>query len=236
MERLRVFKIKTRSIQEGKALTKPRYPRKNFYGNKQDKSYLIGFRLGDLYVRKAHLNSPTIQINLNSTRSEQVELMKNLFAPFGHVGISRPDKAGATKVRAYVNCSFEFLVPKNKALDSWILKSKKNSIAFLAGYVDAEGSFGLSPRNQPFFSMKSQDKEIMKSIQARILPSVGIDTKLQFVRSAGSIMNNIRCNKDVYGIFIYNKQHLGLLLSALLPLLKHSKRRVDALKVFNRIK
>ena len=230
-----MFGIKTRTIQQGKALTRPRFPRKDFNGTKSDKAYLVGFRLGDLHIRKTHPDSPTIQVSTNSTRREQIELMQNLFSAYGHIKITGPDKNGATNVRCYLNRSFSFLVPKLGGIEPWILKSKKCAVAFLAGYIDAEGSFGLTNRNQPFFSMKSQDKEIMFTIQSQILPLVVVQTKLQFVRAAGSIMNGIRSNKDVFGIFVYNRKDLGRILYSLLPLLKHPKRKKDALKVFNHI-
>lgn len=236
MERLSRYKIKTRTIQEGKALTKPKYPRKDFDGTKEEMSYLIGFRLGDLHVRKTHPNSPTVQVHTNSTKQDQVDLMFRLFEPYGYVKANGPDKRGATKVRCFLNNSFLFLFPKEEKIASWILSSVPCSLSFLAGYIDAEGSFGLNPRTQPFFSMKSQDKEIMSAIQSIILPKLTIDTKLHFVRAKGSVMNGIVSNKDVYGIFIYNRRDLNLLLSAIFPILKHAKRKIDALKVISHIK
>lgn len=236
MNRLRVYRIKTRTIQEGKALTAPRYPRKDFDGTKSDKAYLIGFRLGDLHIRKTHPNSPTIQVHTNTTRQEQVRLMFELFQPYGHVRQNGPDKRGATKVRCFLNNSFAFLVPKPVKIEPWILKSKRYSLFFLAGYIDAEGFLGLNIRGQPFFGVKSQDKSILSAIQASIFPRLAVHTKLHFVRAAGSVMNSIRCNKDVYGIFVYNRRDLKRILYMLWPLLRHQKRRIDALKVFNLVK
>lgn len=235
MSRLKEYRIKTRTIQEGKALTKPRYPRKDFDGTKSDVAYLIGFRLGDLHVRKTHPNSPTIQVHTNSTRQEQVDLMRNLFGAYGHLRANGPDKRGATKVRCFLNNSFAFLVPKLEMVPSWIVLSKKYSLSFLAGYIDAEGFCGLNIRSQPFFGVKSQDKSILSTIQSSILPRLAIQTKLHFVRSEGSIMNNIRCNKDVYGIFVYSRKNLKRILTVLIPLLRHTKRKKDALTVFNHI-
>lgn len=235
MGRLRRYGIKTRTIQEGKALTKPRYPRKDFDGTLNDKAYLIGFRLGDLYIRKTHPNSPTVQVHTNTTRQEQVVLMKNLFCRYGHVRTNGPDRRGATKVRCFMNNSFSFLVPKSDEVAPWILKSKTHSLAFLAGYIDAEGFMGLNIRNQPFFGIKSQDRKILSAIQSNILPRLKVRTKLHFVRAKGSIMNGIRSNKDVYEIFVYNRQDLGRMLTVLLPLLKHPKRKKGALKVINYI-
>ncbi|OGI69071.1 hypothetical protein A3A09_02875 [Candidatus Nomurabacteria bacterium RIFCSPLOWO2_01_FULL_42_20] len=235
MKKLKIYKIRTRTIQQGKALTKPIYERKNFTGTLEEKAYIIGFRLGDLHVSKTHPNSPTIRVSSNSTKKEQIKLIRELFAPFGHVKEIGPDKKGAVNIRSYLNNSFEFLVSKYSNVPSWVLKSKKYSSAFFAGYVDAEGTFAISNRNQPLFSIKSQDKGIMLDIQKYILPKIGVKTRFQFVRAAGSIISNIRSNKDVFGIFVYNKKDLTKILDSLLPYLRHEKRKSDALKVLKRI-
>ena len=169
MKKFKIYKINTRTIQQGKALTKPIYERKNFTGTNEEKAYLIGFRLGDLYVHKTHPNSPTIRVSSNSTKSEQIDLIRKLFNPYGHVKAIGPDKKGATNIRCYLNSTFKFLVTKYLKIPPWILKSKKYSVAFLAGYIDAEGTFAISNRNQPLFSIKSQDKGVMSDIHKYIL-------------------------------------------------------------------
>lgn len=234
MERLKTYRIQTRTIQEGKALTKPRYKRSDFDGTLEEKAYLIGFRLGDLCIRKTHPNSPTIRASTNSTKKEQIELVQKLFHRYGHVKVIGPDKNGATNVRAFLNNSFGFLMPKS-GVEAWILKSKKYSLAFFAGYVDAEGCFSINYRKQPVFAINSQDKEIMMSIQSYILPLLGIATRLHFTRPAGSTRYSVRSNKDVFSIFVYNKKDLSRIIFALLPLIKHKKRRADALKVLKLI-
>ena len=235
MKKLKIYKINTRTIQQGKALTKPIYERKNFTGTNEEKAYLIGFRLGDLYVNKTHPDSPTIRVSSNSTKSEQINLIRELFSPFGHIKEIGPDKKGATNIRSYLNNTFEFLIIKHPNIPTWILKSKKYSVAFFAGYVDAEGTFAISNKNQPLFSIKSQDKGIMSDIHKYILPKIGVKTRLQFVRAAGSIMLGIKSNKDVFGIFVYNKKDLQKMLTVLFPYLKHEKRKKDALKVIKLI-
>ena len=235
MKKLKIYKIKTRTIQQGKALTPPRYERKNFNDTKGEKAYLIGFRLGDLYVSKTHPNSPTIRVSCNSTKNEQLILIRELFGSYGHVKEVGPDKKGATHIRCYLNNTFEFLMPKHPNIPSWILKSKKYSMFFLAGYLDAEGTFAIDNRNHPVFSAKSQDKGIMSDIHKYILPKIGVKTRLYFVRPAGSIIAGIISNKDVFGIYVYNKKDLNKILKELLPLLKHLKRKNDALKVLQLI-
>lgn len=235
MKKLNIYKIKTRTIQQGKALTKPIYERKDFTGTKEEKAYLIGFRLGDLYVSKTHPNSPTIRVSSNSTKSDQLDLIRELFSPYGHVKEIGPDKNGATNIRSYLNTTFNFLIQKYPNVPFWILKSKKYLMSFLAGYLDAEGTFAIDNRNHPVFSVKSQDKGIMSDIHKYILPKIGINTRLHFVRPAGSIITGVISNKDVFGIYVYNKKDLNKILKELLPLLKHKKRKTDALKVLQLI-
>ena len=140
-KRLKEFEIKSRSVQEAKSLTKPRYPRSNFSGDPKERAYLLGFRIGDLYATKTHPNSPTIRIGTNSTKEEQLLLVENLFLKYGHVKRNNRDKNGAIHIRAFVNNSFNFLLPKEDKVDTWILKNQDYFIAFLAGYADAEATF-----------------------------------------------------------------------------------------------
>jgi hypothetical protein len=59
-----------------------RYARADFSGDACEKAYLVGFRIGDLHVApQAH----SVVIKCTSTRPEQIELFKLLFAPYGHV-------------------------------------------------------------------------------------------------------------------------------------------------------
>ncbi len=236
MERLNEFGIKTRTIQQGKALTKPRYKRRDFDGTPEDKAYLIGFRLGDLHISKTHPNSPTIRVTANSTREEQIQLVRLLFRKYGHTKVGGPDSRGAKNLRSYLNTSFNFLLPKTKGVEGWILKSKTCTLHFFAGYVDAEGCFSINHRGGPVFAINSQDKEIMASIQSFILPSLSVDAKLHFTRPAGSTRYSVRSNKDVFSIFVYNKANLLKIINALLPILKHKKRKANALKILSLFK
>jgi intein-encoded DNA endonuclease-like protein len=97
MKKLKENNIYTRTIQQGKALTKPKYKRVDFSGNLEEKAYLIGFRLGDLNISKTHPDSPTIRMTTNTTKVEQISLVRNLFSPYGHVKEIGPDKKRCNK-------------------------------------------------------------------------------------------------------------------------------------------
>jgi len=82
--RLKEYKIPIRTIQEALSLSNtPKYPRDNFSGNLEEKSYLIGFRRGDLYARQAR--SRTITIFMSSSKESQFKLFENLFSRYGHI-------------------------------------------------------------------------------------------------------------------------------------------------------
>jgi hypothetical protein len=83
---LRRYKIPIRSIQEALPLSnKPIYPRYNFSGNLEEKTYLIGLRKGDLHVRSINKTNSTIIANTNSSKLEMIDLLTKTFTPYGHI-------------------------------------------------------------------------------------------------------------------------------------------------------
>lgn len=233
MKRLREYRIKTRSVQEAKALTRPRFKRKDFSGDRTEKAYLIGFRLGDLHISKTHPDSPTIRAGANSTKEEQLLLFEKLFSKYGHVKRSPKDKNGATSVRAYLNNSFDFLLKKEDKIEAWI--KNEYGVPFLAGYADAEGTFCICG-GDGLFSIKSQDKNILFGIWEE-LNKVGVFCKRpSLVRAAGSVdCGGVKSNKDVYSFTVYRKDSLLKLMGLIKPFLKHEKRVKDMLLVEHNI-
>ena len=230
MKRLKEFSTKTRSIQEAKALTKPRYKRKNFNNKIVDKAYIIGFRIGDLYVSKTHPNSPTIRISTNTTKDEQVQLIQELFSSYGHVKQYNRDKRGAITVRAFVNNSFSFLLKREDKIEPWILENKNVFTSFLAGYIDAEGSFVY--KKNKVFSIQTHDKKILCQISEK-LNNYGIDCmKPKISRKINSVNNGINSNKDVWTLYIYNRENLLKLINLLKEYIRHPKRKNDMLILF----
>ena len=233
---LHEYSIKTRTIQEAKALTKPRYKRVDFSGDPEEKAYLIGFRIGDLHISKTHPNSPTIRISTNTTKEEQRTLFKELFSKYGHVKQYNVDKNGATSIRAFVNNSFGFLLEKNDKVADWILQKNTYFLNFLAGYVDAEGSFCIYNGYDGVFSIRSQDKNILWSIYAKLREKGILCKPPKLVWPAGEIRQNIRNNKDAWGLFVYRKDSLIELIKLLKPLVRHGKRFKNMLLVEQNVK
>ena len=190
----------------------------NFSGNLDEKAYLLGFRAGDLGVRKTSKITGTIHIACNSTKLAQIQLIESLFKKYGPVWISKPNKRGVQSVDTLVNSSFSFLLPKEDKIDSWILKNKEYFIAYLAGYTDAEGSIGIYD-NRAKFRIGTYDIGILREI-TKNLNNQGIKAilKLERKKETGKL------NGDFWRITINEKNSLTFLFHLIRPHLKHSDR------------
>src|SRR3972149_4738373 len=121
LRKFRKFDISTRSPWEANTF----HIKYKFSNNSLEKAYLIGFRIGDLNVAQRSPISSII-VKSNTTRVEQVLLLKKLFSKYGPVWISRPkSKPSVYHFTATVNNSFSFLLTKHSSIPRWIVRSKK---------------------------------------------------------------------------------------------------------------
>lgn len=207
-----------------------KYFKKDFSGDDGLKSYMIGFRLGDLRVRK---QGRLINIGCGTTKEEQVQLIKEIFGSYGPIWVGKKDKREAVHVECSLNKSFSFLLPKHKSIPRWILKNKSNFLNFLAGYTDAEGNIYISNKMAKF-RIRTYDKDILRQISDK-LTSFSVKNIFKLEREAHVSLNRVQ-NKDCWGITINVKLSVFKILSLLEPLLKHDKRKTDLIKALLNIK
>ncbi|MFH1129474.1 MAG: LAGLIDADG family homing endonuclease [Patescibacteria group bacterium] len=224
-KKLREHNIPIRSIGDALALSNNSpYFLKDFNGNLQQKSYLIGIRLGDLHVRKLSKSNYTILLQANSTQKEFIQLINFLFSPYSIMRKSDPDKKGAVCIRGSLNKSFDFLINKNDVIEPWILKNNKNFAAFLAGYIDAEGSFCLCG-GDAVFGINSQDKNILRQIREKLIGlKIFLRPPLLARKEGVRDKNGVRSNKDIYSIRIYRKDAILKLIDLIGPYLRHKDK------------
>jgi len=117
------------------------YPRRDFDGGEADKAYLVGFRLGDLHVTMMGEMGQTVVVECTTTKQEQLDLIADLFAPYGHVYVGKQKRRGDVGITCYLNMSFAFLLPKEDAIPEWAQSGTAALTAFAAGYIDAEAVF-----------------------------------------------------------------------------------------------
>jgi hypothetical protein len=223
-KRLYKHGIAARSYSEANRI----YPRQDFNGNACDKAYMIGFRLGDLYVTTLGKNDTTVVVNCSTTKSEQLELITSLFQPYGHVQLGSPNRKGCRGITCYLNPTFSFLLPKTDEVPVWIQSDDECAVAFAAGYIDAEGSFLLTGK-EARFAVSSYDENIIHWL-GQVFNNLGVECrppylagKKGYVRPNGSIYR-----KDLWTLSVARVKSLLHLTTLIVPHLKHAKRKRDA--------
>lgn len=213
-EKLKKYSIRTRNYLEANI----KHAKKSFDGTEDTKAYMIGFRLGDLNV-KAINNKATVIIKSCTTKEAQLNLIKEVYGNKGHIWTRKYGKTYSIMV--FLDKSFNFLTKKEDDIEEWIFKSNNLFFAFLGGYTDAEGNFGLYD-NRARFRLGTYEKNILLKIQER-LTGLGIKTNFRLETPAGYGNQH----KDFYRISINKKESLLQFISLIKPYIKHAKRHGD---------
>jgi len=229
---MKKYKIKPRSLSEAQM----KYPKRDFSGDPVEKAYLIGFRLGDLWTRRAKFQ---IEVSCSTSRPEQVKLIKTLFQKYTKITMRQNRFIRGqliTDIKWLLNKSFEFLLPKQDRIEPWILKNKKFFFAFLAGYIDAEGHiftrlYKKSKTPTAGLEISSYDKGILCQSWSK-LNEIGIKCPKPSIKTLkGYISKNGIINRgDAWRLSVNRKTALFSLLNSIEPYIRHPKRKKDLLK------
>ena len=207
-----------------------KYKKHPFSGTDEDKAYMLGFRLGDLNVYKPYVNSRIYVIRCHTTHKSQVDLIQKLFEPYGGVKIAFTNN-GYT-VNCFLDESFEFLHPKE--MPGWVFSSRYSVVSsFIAGYVDAEGTFGLN-QGRGRFKIDSYDYSILKSIY-EFLVGLGMDVKFRMIARQGSRRGSGVWNGSLWRLGINIANELERFIILIKPFMKHKNRMIGANLVLDNI-
>ena len=209
------------------AFARMRYKKYDFSGNLIEKAYLIGFRLGDLAASKTSPVSETVVVRAHTTHDAQLDLFRKLFKGYGKVVSYKSSTNPSTNANAYLNKSFEFLLPKHDAVEAWIIANNEYFSSFAAGYIDAEGSFGIY-QGRARFKMDAYDKEILFQIHTWFNRN-NIPNKFFRVAKQGDYVRygNYNFKKDVWRINVNEASSLVKFIGLINPYIRHRKRRKD---------
>lgn len=226
------FSIPTRNIAKSHII----FPRQNFSGNPIEKSYLIGFAMGDLNITKRGSQSETIMVKCGTTQKAQAVLFRKLFGQYGKNWEGKITKTERINIQAGLNPTFSFLLKKRKLADEWIIENKKYFFAFLAGFSDAEGSFYIDNRNRAHYSLGNYNIELLRQIKI-MMAKYGIETPKIYVHYRKGIQNLNRYvwNGNYYIPHCSKKKYLLKLLDSLRPHIKHSQKIKDIEKTHENI-
>jgi len=224
--------LPTRTLASAHITTK----RANFLGDLKEKAYLLGFRIGDLRVRKMYKNSETILVDCGSTKPEQIKLIERLFKKYGRVWISKPGSSGKTQIECGVNNSFSFLLRRYKKFPKSLLKNKEVFLYLLAGFIDAEGSFFVYHNNKICaFSLGNYNLEILRQIK-QWLDKSKFKNRLfkSYLKGYRDTQGYVR-NSDYWILSITKKLDLYRFTNMIRSFLKHKGKIRDATRVIRNI-
>lgn len=234
--RMQEYGLATRSLAEAGTV----YPKRDFSGDPTERAYLIGFRIGDLRVSmvKKGGQSKTIRVECSSTRTEQIDLIRELFEAYGHVWIGRPRGKDGKRVDivCHLNMSFSFLLLKEDQVAEWIEGCGKNMSAFVAGYIDAEGRIGLN-KGKAECVIDSYDKGVLRQMYEWFLMQDIQCPAPRVVKKQGSMgSGGYPYRQDLWRLAVYRKRSLLKLFDLIAPYLKHAKRRRDMKQAIQNIR
>jgi len=184
--------------------SKTKYPKTDFGKDGLERSFLLGFRTGDLHVRKNHA---LVRVSGTSTHYEFVKLFRRLFEKYGHISVKERFHRGMKEwlMTCDLNKSFEFLMEKPKRVPDEILANNGLFFSFLAGYSDAEGSWVITDNGRGGIryrlSIGSQDRGILVDIKSK-LEELGFNPLFYLKSRAGTKVGFGAYKKDYYSLIL----------------------------------
>lgn len=200
------------------SMARQKYPRQNFSGDLREKAYMLGFRIGDLNVYKTSESSEYIVVRCHTTSTDQINLIRNLFEKYGKVTTSQ-----SGHINCYLDSSFDFLLAKYGKYED--IGHKEDFFAFVAGYLDAEGYFGLN-QGRARLKVDSYDSEVLKWMSKK-MELFGIRNKLKVI---GICKTERSLDKELWRINVNWAEDLLDLIHCLRPYARHAKR-IDQMKL-----
>lgn len=212
------------------------FRRRTFSGDLEEKAYLIGFRIGDLRVRKQYKNSESISIDCASTHPAQIDLISKLFKKYGRVWISKPNKQNKRQIECRVDLSFSFLLKKYGQFPSWTSKLNRLFLFILAGFIDAEGSFFVNHnQSSACFSLGNYNTRILEQVREKLLKWNFHPRFYMGVKKGYTGKDGYSHREDYWILSIYRKLEVQRFALLILPYLRHREKISDTKKVIENI-
>jgi hypothetical protein len=187
------------------------------------RSYALGLVWGDFAVEQRRPASRGLRIKTSTTRHEQVDLTKRVFGCFGSVSHVK------RFLSVSLDASFSFLLERyGDEVPTWI-RGVEPSSAFAAGYIDAEGSFGIY-EGRARFKVDSYDRPVLTWIH-NWCKQIGVASKLRRIAHRGDPRpGSPPFPRDLWRVNANDAFGIVRLIATLDPYMSHGQRRTDAEK------
>lgn len=181
------------------------------------RAYVLGIVWGDFAIERPTADGRTIRLKTSTTRGEQVELVRSLFGRFGAV------RYGGRTLGVMLDESFDFVEAKHsEQLPAWV-SGAEASAAFAAGYIDAEGSFGVY-EGRGRFRIATCDAAVLRWLHSWC-SQIGVRSHLARVARRGESSGaQPPHTRDVWAVTVNEGQSLLRLIATLEPFARHSAR------------
>ncbi|MCF8884814.1 MAG: LAGLIDADG family homing endonuclease [Aigarchaeota archaeon] len=194
---------------------------KSFNGTTEEKYYMVGFRLGDLYIRT--ISDYRIMASVSSSRPAMEEIIEEVFSRYGPIDkhVYKHNKYDIYEISYRVilhRPSFDFLIPFRFPEEKL---SDKDFYAFTSGIIDAEGCISLAKTSiekdhvNVTIDISNKNLELLTRIKEELI-SRGI---MSFIRKSKTLRGD-----PFYRLVVREKQSALKLLRSLS--LKHKEKRL----------
>jgi hypothetical protein len=175
-------------------------------------------------AQQRSVRTGVVELASSTTQPAQRNLIHSLFDDHG------PVRESGGSMRVTLDRSFAFLLDKYRpVVPSWVASDPDASVAYLAGYVDAEGSFGVYD-GRGRFKLDSYDAHVLR-FAAEWCASQEIDALLRQLTEAGQQRWGVRWNGALYRLTINRAPALERYVATIGPYLRHADRRAAAAAV-----
>ncbi len=211
--------VKARPFEEArlKGISEKRrkYERRAFDGTDEDRAYLLGLRHGDLSVSRPW--NGVVRVSTSTTHPAMAELFHSLFGPYGHVyQYPRYKKDTGTyewNVQTVLDESFSFILQGFDTAEDWISGSPQRTLAWLSGFLDAEGSIlvthSVRGRIVVFVDYYNENKTILKWIERQAkLRGLGTSLRVNKPIGVGRTGFHLNHNREYFQLSLFSARRI----------------------------
>ena len=215
---LRTRRIEIKKKDDAMRIANTKHIKTVFKGNEQEKAYITGLVIGDIYpIKKSRY---TLRLTTATTHNHFINLLREVFSKYGPVHIYPAKQNDNYRWNISIDLdleSFSFLLKR----DSIKLPERDLLYSFLAGLIDSDGSIQIRKTGKNFqFIVRvfSQNRGLLKDLQ-EILSKMDFKNSLYINSKKGKVKKSknltIISNKDDYVLELYSKEDVINLLKVL---------------------